>query len=121
MLFSRRLNWKLFSPLRALRDLRLFLHTRKPYELWFLGLAMVLTLAAVLALDHDATFQREYKPPTIIYVQQWRADRTDAEIIAQQKIDGPKEKAAKEAAARSEAKRLEGVRRLDKSLDRLGL
>jgi hypothetical protein len=33
-------------------------------------------------------------PATIIYTESWKADRTDAEILAQQKIDQAKRDAA---------------------------
>ena len=33
-------------------------------------------------------------PPTIIYAESWKADRTDTEIVAQQKVDQAKRDAA---------------------------
>jgi hypothetical protein len=70
----------------AYRDLRRFLARRKPYELWFLLLAMVLTMATLVAFQHDSYVPVPYHE-NIIYVQSWRADRSEAEILAQQKID----------------------------------
>ena len=35
-----------FNPLRAFGDLRRWLATRKPYELWFMMLAMAVTIRA---------------------------------------------------------------------------
>ena len=110
---------KVLSPTRAANDLRFFLALRKPHELWFLVAAMILTLAVILALDHDATERREYKP-NIIYVEQWPASRTDAEIVAQQKIDGPKEKALQADFERRKAANAAAFKRLDDSMTRAG-
>ena len=77
---------KFFSPLRAARDLRMFLKLRHRYELFFMFGAFFVTLLIVAALFKDSYFEKQYKRE-IIYVQNWRADRSIDEIIAQQKID----------------------------------
>lgn len=76
------------SPLRAVRDLRLFLHQRQKHELIFLFLSVLLTGLLLIGFAKDSKVEKVYRPE-IIYVQQWRLDRTDAEIIAQQAIDAP--------------------------------
>ena len=95
-----------FQPGRAWADLRYFLTRRQPHQWVFFTLAVGLTVLALLAFVHDSDFKPAYHRD-IVYVQQWRADRTDAQIIAQQKIDGPKDAARKAA----EAERLERNRR----------
>lgn len=75
-----------FSPFRAIRDLRFFLSQRQPYELIFLVLAILITTALIAGFVHDSHEERPYKK-NIIYVQQWPATRSEAEILAQQKID----------------------------------
>ena len=107
------------SPLRAYRDLRFFLAQRQPYGLGFLVLAMAITGVFIFA------FMRESVPvpykPNIIYVQQWRLDRTDAQIIAQQKIDqAAKEKALAEQEKERKRNQAE-FKRLDDKLNRLGI
>ena len=115
MAFFARLN-----PLRAIRDLRLFLHQRQPYELGFLALAIVLTGLLVIGFAKDSAIEKEYRPQ-IVYVQQWRLDRSDAEIRAQQAIDAPiKQKAIDEQKAR-EAKLQADFKKLDDRLSRWGL
>lgn len=86
-----------FSVRRAYRDVkRLLLTRRKPYEIWFLLLAMVITIAIIAGFVHDS------RPPPvpyheeIVYVQSWPLNRSEAEILAQQKIDAAKK--AKEQA-----------------------
>ncbi len=91
-LFSR------FSPIVAYRDLRLFLSQRQPYELIFLVAALGVTSFLIYAFMKDSYVEQEYRPK-IIYVEQWPADRTDAQIIAQQK--------AREDAQRAAFKRLD--------------
>lgn len=108
------------SPLRAYRDLRRFLATRKTYELVFLMLAIAVTWTIMFAIANNSTVEKVYRP-NIVYVEQWSANRTDAEIIAQQKIDGPKEKAAAEEARRQDAETQAAYKRLDDKLKKYGL
>ncbi len=108
------------SPLRAFRDLRFFLNQRQPYELWFLVLAVTITSVLVWAFAHDSYFEKEYKP-NIIYVQQYRLDRTDAQIIAQQKIDQPAIDAARAKQAAREEKLRQSFKKMDDAMNRLGI
>ena len=113
-LFSR------FSPLAAYRDLRFFLSNRQPHELWFLIAALCVTSFLVYAFAKDSYAEPVYRPK-IIYVEQWPADRTDAQIEAQQKIDAPiKAKAVAEQKAREDAQR-ESFKRLDDKLKAMGI
>lgn len=75
-----------FAPLRAYRDLRFFLSQRRPHELLFLTLSITITLLLIAGFVHDSHIPTPYKE-NIIYVEQWPADRTEAQILAQQKID----------------------------------
>jgi hypothetical protein len=86
--YFRRLN-----PFRALRDLRMYLHARKPHEIGFLFLSAAICSVVVSVFVIDSHLEKPYIPPTIIYVQSWRADRTDAQIMVQQKIDQAKKEA----------------------------
>jgi len=108
-----------FSPIAAYRDLRLFLSHRQPYELWFGILAILITSLVLFAFVKDSHFEKVYKE-NIVYVQQWKADRTDAEIVAQQKVDQP---AIDQRKAEFEAKRKERqaeFKRLDDKLKAYG-
>ncbi len=108
------------SPVRAVQDLRFFLAQRQAYELWFLLLAIVVTTGLVAAFVHDSREERPYRR-NIIYVQQWALSRTDAEIHAQQKIDGVIQT---KAIADEEKRRkdLQGqYKRLDDKLKAMGI
>ena len=108
-----------FSPFAAYRDLRGFLATRERYELGFLALAIAITGGLVVAFLASSQVEEPYKRE-IIYVQQWRADRTDAQIKAQQLIDeAARQKQEKIDAAEAEKRRLE-FKRLDDSLTNMG-
>jgi hypothetical protein len=109
------------SPMRAYRDLRAFLAARQRHELWFMIASLTITFIIVVMFFLDSNMAPPYRAPDIIYVQQWPANRTDAEIIAQQKIDGPKEKADKDAQAQAEAASREQFRKLNNQLDAWGL
>jgi len=109
-----------FSPLRAINDLRFFLAQRQPYELGFLALSIVIVALLIAGFVHDSHEERPYKR-NIIYVQQWPLSRTDAEIHAQQKIDGVEQtKRIAEQKKRDEATRAE-FKKLDDRLKAYGL
>ncbi|PZQ61897.1 MAG: hypothetical protein DI544_04600 [Sphingomonas taxi] len=108
------------SPVRATRDLRFFLQTRERYEWSFFALAIAVTTVVMWAFFYDSYAEKEYRP-NIIYFQQWKLDRTDAEIIAQQKIDKPIRDAEIAAQRAREEKLRAGFKRLDDKLDAMGI
>ncbi len=110
----------LFSPLRAFRDLRSFLSRRKPHELGFLMLSMVLTSLTLFAFTRDSHFKKAYKRD-IIYFQSWPASRTDEEVRAQQAIDAPIEARRRAAFEKRKADRQAAFKRHDDQLSKWGL
>lgn len=106
-----------FNLLSAGRDFRAFLAMRRPYEFGFMVASLILCVVIVAGFVVDSTIKREWKKPDIIYVQQWRADRTDAEIIAQQKIDQVKKQQRDAAQKKLEDENRAAFKRLN---DRIG-
>lgn len=112
---------RLFNPIVAINDLRRFLAGREKHEVVFAFLAVVVTIGIIAAFYSDTgNLKRPYKRE-IQYVENWPADRSDAEIIAAQKTDAAS-RAKREA---EEQKRLEerraAFKRLDDALNRLGI
>lgn len=108
------------SPRGALSDLREVLRMRHGYQWGFMGAALVVTVLILLGLAKDAYFEKPYERE-IIYVQSWRADRSLAEIVAQQKIDQAKrEKEQAIAKEKAEKRRLEW-KKIDDNLKRYGI
>ncbi len=97
------------SPRRALADLRSVL-ARRGRSQWIAG-GLAIGLPALIVAGFVADANTNTTPPRrqLIYAESWRADRSDAEIVAQQKID----QAAKERRA---AERRQEYRRLEKRL-----
>lgn len=109
-----------FSPIAAINDLRRFLATRQRHELVFFVAAIVVTTAIIAAFVKDSHIETPYQP-NIIYVENWRADRSDAQIKAQQKIDQvEKDKRLAELDKRRKARQAE-FKRLDDKLTAMGL
>lgn len=108
------------SPVGAFRDLRLFFATREPYELWFLIAAMAATGFILFAFVKDSHFEKVYRPH-IVYFEQWRLDRPDSEIVAQQKIDQAKKDRVEAAQRAREEKLRASFKRLDDKLDKWGI
>lgn len=76
-----------FAPVGAIMDLRRYLASRPPYEIGGLFGAIAVTMVVVTVMVQDSSNIKAPYERKIIYVEQWSANRSDAEIIAQQKID----------------------------------
>ena len=96
------------GPRAALADLRAFLRHRSREQQIGAALAILVTIIIVILFLVDSKINTA-PPPTIVYVEQWNADRSDAEIVAQQK----KDQAALEAARKE---RQEQFQRLENQL-----
>ena len=110
-----------FSPIRAWRDLRSYVATRRPHQIGFMALALVLSYTMIMGTLDVSRMPKPAYHREIIYVQQWRADRTDAEIVAQQKIDGVEQTRQEKALKRLQAERKAQLKRLDDTLKSYGI
>jgi hypothetical protein len=81
------------SPRAALSDLIGFMRHRRREQWIGLALAVIVTAGIVVLFIFDAKTNTA-PPPTVVYVDSWSENRTDAEIVADQK----KDQAAREAA-----------------------
>lgn len=97
------------SPRRAWGDLAAFFRNRGRHQLIAGGLAIVVPAIIVLGFHTDSNTNTAPPRRQLIYAESWRADRSDAEIAAQQKID----QAAREEAL---AERQRSYKRLEKRL-----
>lgn len=103
-------------PSRALADLWAFVRARRRSEFVFGGLAVALTSVWFWMLFDKMSPKPEWRPPTVLFVKQWPKTRTLADIRAQQAIDAPKEKAARDARAAEAIKRQDEYKALAKRL-----
>jgi hypothetical protein len=82
-------------PGAALSDLFAFLRQRSREQVIGASLAVLVTMIIVIIFFVDSTINTA-PPPQVVYVELYESNRTDAEIIAEQK----KDQAAKDAAAK---------------------
>ena len=82
------------SPRAAFADLRAFMRQRSREQVIGFALALLVTAIIIIEFIIDAKINTA-PPPTIVYVEQWNANRTDAEIVAQQKKDQAELEAAR--------------------------
>jgi len=82
------------SPRAAFADLRAFMRQRSREQVIGFSLALLVTAIIIIEFIIDAKINTA-PPPTIVYVEQWNANRTDAEIVAQQKKDQAELEAAR--------------------------
>lgn len=87
------------SPRAAIADLRAFMRQRSPEQRLGAALSLLVTAIIVIIFFVDSSINTA-PPPQIIYVENYRADRTDAEIIADQKKDEAERQAALEEQQR---------------------
>jgi hypothetical protein len=111
---------RFITPLRAYQDLRLFLRQRRKHEIVFLALSLAITYFIIFYMIQDSRIVRDTRP-VIIYVQQWPASRTDAEIIAQQKIDVVEQIKREEAEKKRQAENQAAWKRIDDGLKKYGI
>ena len=96
------------SPRAAIADF-MALVRHQGRERW-IGAALAVLVTIIIIIDFLVDSQiNTAPPPRVIYVQEYKANRTDAEIIAQQKID----QAAKEAAQKEKQRQFQ---KLEKQL-----
>jgi hypothetical protein len=124
------------SPKSALGDFWGYFKQQRRHKWPLLGVSAALTYVIIWAFIVDANTNTMPTRNKIIYVQSWDANRSDAAIILQQKIDFAKREAAllknqakmqgfadafgiewREEEARNTARRKEAVKQIDALLD----
>lgn len=87
------------GPRAALRDLKAFLGQRSREQVLGATLAVLVTLIIVIVFFVDAKINTAPEP-TITYVESYGPERTDADIIADQKKASEERRRAEEARQR---------------------
>ncbi len=124
------------SPKNALGDFWGYFKQQRRHKWPLLGVSVAMTYVVIWAFIVDANTNTMPTRNKIIYVQSWDANRSDAAIILQQKIDFAKREAAlqknqkkmqgfadafgiewREEEARNTARRKEAVKQIDALLD----
>jgi len=93
------------GPRSAFRDLAAFMRQRSREQVIGASLAFLSTVIIVILFLVDSKINTA-PSPQIVYVDSWSANRTDAEIVTQQKEDQAKRRAA-EAEKRRQYQKLE--------------
>lgn len=93
------------GPRAALRDLKAFLGQRSREQVLGATLAVLVTIIIVIVFFVDSKINTAPEP-TIVYVENYGPDRTDADIIADQKKASEERRKAEEAR-RAEYQKLE--------------
>ena len=87
------------GPRAAFADLRNFFRHREREHYIGGALALLVTIIIIIEFLVDSKINTA-PPPRIVYADSWSADRTDAEIIADQKKHQAERKAAQEERQR---------------------
>ena len=81
------------GPRAAFSDLRAFMRQRSREQVIGATLAVLVTMIIIIEFMVDSKINTA-PPPQIVYAESWSANRTDAEIVAEQKRDQAKRDAA---------------------------
>jgi hypothetical protein len=109
------------SPRVAWRDAVLFLRQRRPHQIVFVALAIGIPIMVFLAFINEFNRVPEWQAPEVMYVQQWSAERTRAEVAAQQARDLPAELAKKKQIEEFQAERRAQFKRARDALRSVGI
>lgn len=114
-------RFRRYNPLSGMRDLRQFLAGRQKHELVFAFLAVIVTVTILTGFYLDSNDLKKPWKRDVHYVENWRLDRTDAEIVAAQKTD-MKTRALREAELKkAQEARKASFKKVDDALNRWGL
>ena len=111
---------RLFNVAAAMRDLRGFLAARRRHELVFAVLAVGITTLLIAGFYHDSNLKKPWKRD-VQYVESWPLDRTEAQILAKQKIDLEKRNIEEAKLEKLRAERRAEFKKVDDALNRLGI
>lgn len=94
----------------SIRDLFTVFRQPQPYKWAFIAASF--TIPALVIAGFVVQYDKEavYKPPTVIYIKDWSANRTEAQVRAQQALDAPAEREYREAVEAAEAARRQQFR-----------
>lgn len=109
------------SPSAAWRDMRNVFTQRRRHQLGIMGVALALSYVMLMGIIYESKIPPKPYHREIQYVQQWRADRTDGEIIAQQKIDAAIKARDDKELARLQAERRAQFKKVNDQLKAYGL
>lgn len=112
---------RLFNPVAAIKDLRLFLAGREKHEVVFAFLAVFVTIAIIAAFFADSGNLKAPYKREIHYVESWPLDRSDAEIVAAQKADAINRAKREAAEKQRQEERRAALKRLDDTLTGWGI
>lgn len=104
----------------AWSDMVAFVFQRRPHQYVFAALAVGIPILTFYAFVNQFSYEKEYQLPPVIYVKQWPAERTRAEMVAQQKRDLPGELARKKALADAIAKRKAMFKKMETQFKSVG-
>lgn len=87
------------SPREALKDLKAFIGQRGTEQIWGLVMALLVTAIIIVIFTIDPKVNTA-PPPSLVYVENYGPERTDADIVRDQKRDSEIRRKQKEEKKR---------------------
>jgi hypothetical protein len=93
----------------GIRDMLTVFRQPQPHKWAFILASIAIPAAGIIGFAIQYDKEAEYRPPTVIYVKDWPANRTEAQVKAQQALDAKSDQEYREAV--DAAKAAEAARR----------
>lgn len=106
--------WRKISPTRALKDFSQEFLRPNPYRWQIMAVSAAATFAVFSVMWHEEEIGDPVRPQ-VTYITSWRADRSDAEIIASNIANQHR----KDALAKAEAEREERIKGIYRTLGKM--
>lgn len=106
--------WKNVDPVGAIADFRT-VWGQAGKNRWWIALAAAAATTGIFSIMVQEEHRILPRPPKVIYITSWRADRSDAEIVASNKAN----QAYQDKLRAEQAKRDEEVREVYKKIGRM--
>ncbi len=94
----------------SIRDMMTVFRQPQPHKWAFILASVAIPAAVIIGFAIQYNKEAEYKPPTVIFVKDWPANRTEEQVKAQQALDAPAEREYREALEAAEAARRQQFR-----------
>ena len=94
----------------SIRDMLTVFRQPQPHKWAFIAASLAIPATVIIGFVIQYDKEAEYKPPTVIYIKDWPANRTEAQVKAQQALDAPAEREYRQAVEAAEAARRQQFR-----------
>lgn len=87
----------------SIRDMLTVFRQPQPHKWAFIAASLAIPALGIIGFAVQYDKEAVYKPPPVIFIKDWPANRTEAQMKAQQALDAPAEQEYRDAVAAAAA------------------